>query len=218
MSAIGVLTKARFWKVLGGAIFGLLGLFVVAGFAFVQQVGGLSQLVEHRLNRISDRLVVVVSDAGLGLQMSLRPLTLKIDHMRIELDQSKISVPTAEFEFGFASLYTRQPEKLILRGLDLDLLKTENGWNMPKIMELTGALFDRAEQAGTIAQSLITRKIGIGVASMTLSDAKGILPQARFSDLYFDFESLTNGSLVGSIRGRRTGIKTLVISPNPHQP
>ncbi len=202
MSAIGVLTTARFWKVLGGAIFGLLGLCVVAGFAFVQQAGGLSQLVEHRLNKISDRLVVAVSDAGLGLQMSLRPLTLNIDHMRIELDQSKILVPTAEFEFGFASLLTGQPEKLILRGLDLDLVKTENGWNMPKIMGVTGALLGRTEQAGKIAQNLTMRKIGIDVASMTLSDATGILPKVRFSDLYFDFEALTNGSLVGSIRGR----------------
>ena len=109
MAAIGVLRTARFWKVLGGAIFGLLGLCVVAGFAFVQQAGGLSQLVEHRLNKISDRLVVAVSDARLGVQISLRPLTLNIDHIRIELDQSKILVPTAEFEFGFASLMTRQP-------------------------------------------------------------------------------------------------------------
>ena len=202
MAAIGVLRTARFWKVLGGAIFGLLGLCVVAGFAFVQQAGGLSQLVEHRLNKISDRLVVAVSDARLGVQISLRPLTLNIDHIRIELDQSKILVPTAEFEFGFASLMTRQPEKLILRGLDLDLVKTEDGWSMPKIMGVTGALLDRTEQAGKIAQNLTMRKIGIDVASMTLSDATGILPEVGFSDLYFDFESLTNGSLVGSIRGR----------------
>ena len=46
------------------------------------------------------------------------------------------------------------------------------------------------------------RKIGIDVAKMTLSDATGTLPKVRFSDLYFDFESLTNGSLIGSIRGR----------------
>ena len=65
---------------LGGAIFGLLGLCVVAGFAFVQQAGGLSQLVEHRLNKISDRLVVAVSDARLGADI-LRPLTLNIDHI-----------------------------------------------------------------------------------------------------------------------------------------
>ena len=100
MSAISVLTTARFWKVLGGAVFGSLGLCIVAGFAFVHQAGGLSKLVEHRLNKISDTLVVAVSDAGLGVQMSLRPLTLKIYDMRIELDQSKILVPTAEFEFG----------------------------------------------------------------------------------------------------------------------
>ena len=96
MSAIGVLTTAKFWKVLGGAFFGLLGLCVVAGFTVVQKAGGLSQLVEHRLNNISDRLVVAVSDAGLGVQMSFRPLTLRLDYMRIELDQNKILVPTAE--------------------------------------------------------------------------------------------------------------------------
>ena len=180
MLAIGVFTTAKFWKAIGGTIFGLLGLCVVAGFAFVQQAGGLSQLVENQMNKISDRHVVAVSDAGLGFQISLRPLTLKIDHVRIELDQSKILVPSAEFEFGFASLLTRQPEKLILRGLDLDLVKTENGWNIPKIMGVTGALLDQTGQAGAIAQSLPMRKIGIDVAKMTLSDATGTLPKLDF--------------------------------------
>ena len=208
MSVIGFLAKARFWKILGGTTFGLLGLFFVAGFTFVQQAGGLSQLVEHRLNGISKRFVVFVSDARLSVQMSLRPLTLKLDNMRIELDQSKILVPTAQFEFGFASLLTRQPEKLILRGLDLDLVKTENGWNIPKIMGVTEALLDSSGQADGIAKGLTMRKIGIDVTSMTLSDSTGILPKVRFSDLHFDFESLTNDSLVGSIRGRHdTGTK-----------
>ena len=73
MVAISVLTTARFWKVLGGVVFGLLGLCGLAGFAFIQHAGGLSQLVEHRLNKISDRFVVAVSDAELGVQMSARP-------------------------------------------------------------------------------------------------------------------------------------------------
>ena len=114
MLAIGVFTTAKFWRAIGGTIFGLLGLCAVAGFAFVQQAGGLSQLVENQMNKISDRLVVAVSDAGLGLQMSFRPLTLKIDNMRIELDQSKILVPAAEFEFGFASLLTSQDRKSVV--------------------------------------------------------------------------------------------------------
>ena len=202
MAAIGVLTTARFWKVLCGAVFGLLGLCGVAGFAFVQQAGGLSQLVEHRLNKISDRFVVAVSDAGLSVQMSPRPLTLEIDDMRIELDQSKILVPTAEFEFGFTSLLTRQPEKLILRGLDLDLVKTETGWNIPKIMGVMSTILKQTGRDVETAQSHTIRKIGIDVATVTLSDATGILPKVRFSDLFFDLESLRNGSLVGSIRGR----------------
>ena len=103
-------------------------------------------------------------------------------------------------------------KKLILRGLDLDLVKTENGWDIPKIIGMTGALLDRTGQDGKIAQILTMRKIGIDVDSMTLSDATGTLPKVRFSNLYFDFESLTNGSLVGSIRGRHdTSVTVLVI-------
>ena len=73
MSVIDVLRTARFLRNLGGAIFGLLLVCVVAAFAFVQQAGGLSQLVEQRLNKISDRLVVMVADAGLR-QFSARRL------------------------------------------------------------------------------------------------------------------------------------------------
>ena len=180
MSVISVVTTARFWKIFGGAIFGLLLLCVGAGFAFVHQAGGLSQLVEQRLNKISDRLIVAVADAGLGVRMSARPLTLKIDNMRIKLDQSHIVVPAAEFEFGFASLLTKQPEKLVLRGLDLDLAKTATGWNIPKIMGLTGSLLGQTGQGGEIAKTLAMRKIGIDVTSMTLSDATGALPIVRF--------------------------------------
>ena len=133
------------------------------------------------------------------------------------MDQSKILVPTAKFEFGFGSLLTGHPEKLILRSLNLDLVKTENGWNIPKIMGVTGALLDRTGQAGTNAHSQTIRKIGIDVSSISLSDATGILPKVRFSDLYFDFESLTNGSLLGSVRGRHdTRMKGAVIYRNLH--
>ena len=111
-------------------------------------------------------------------------------------------VPAAEFEFGFASLLTRQPEKLVLRGLDLDLVKTATGWDIPKIMGVTGSLLGQTGQGVEIAKMPAMRKIGIDVTSMTLSDATGALPKVRFSDLFFDFESLANGSLVGSIRGR----------------
>ena len=166
-------------ETIGGTIFGLLSLCAVAGFAFVQQAGGLSQLVENQINKISDRLVCGVG-CRVGLADVFSAAHAEIDNMRIELDQSKILVPTAEFEFGFASLLTRQAEKLILRGLDLHLVKTENGWNIPKIMGVTGALLDQNGQTGAIAKSLTIRKIGIDVAKMTLSDATGTLPKVDF--------------------------------------
>ena len=74
-----------------------------------------------------------------------------------------------------------------MRGLDLDLVKTEHDWNIPKIMGAIEALFDRTGHAGTITQSFTMRKIGMDVTSMTLSDTTGVLPKVIFSDLYFDF-------------------------------
>jgi hypothetical protein len=180
-------------------------VLVIASVVFVQQAGGLSPLVERQLNKISDQIVVRVSDAGLDLQWSSRPVVLKTYDVQMQLQESTLQIPSAEFEFGLATLLTGQPEKLVLRGLDLDLVKTANGWNLPKIIGVTAPLLGRVDvtgASGASATGLAMRKIGIDAVSMTLSDATGVLPPVRFADLYFDFESLATGSLTGSLRGR----------------
>jgi hypothetical protein len=180
-------------------------VLVIASVVFVQQAGGLSPLVERQLNKISDQIVVRVSDAGLDLQWSSRPVILKTYDVQMQLQESTLQIPSAEFEFGLATLLTGQPEKLVLRGLDLDLVKTANGWDLPKIMGITAPLLGRKDApgaSGALATGLAMRKIGIDAVSMTLSDATGVLPPVRFADLYFDFESLATGSLTGSLRGR----------------
>ena len=180
-------------------------VLAIASVVFVQQAGGLSPLVERQLNKISDRIVVRISDAGLDLQWSSRPVVLKTYNVQMQLQESTLHIPSAEFEFGLATLLTGQSEKLVLRGLDLDLVKTANGWDLPKIMGITAPLLGRKDApgaSGALATGPAMRKIGIDAVSMTLSDATGVLPPVRFADLYFDFESLATGSLTGSLRGR----------------
>ena len=202
MSAMGFIATRRFWTYLSGAMLASLLVLVIASVVFVQQAGGLSPLVERQLNKISDQIVVRVSDAGLDLQWSSRPVVLKTYDVQMQLQESTLQIPSAEFEFGLATLLTGQPEKLLLRGLDLDLVKTANGWNLPKIMGVTAPLLGHTDVPGASATGLAMRKIGIDAVSMTLSDATGVLPPVRFADLYFDFESLATGSLTGSLRGR----------------
>ena len=177
-------------------------VLVIAAVVFVQQAGGLSPLVERQLNKISDQIIVRVSDAGLDLRWSLRPVVLKTYDVQMQVRQSTLQIPAAEFEFGLATLLTWQPEKLVLRGLDLDLVKTANGWNLPKIMGVTAPLLGQIDASGESMTGLTMRKIGIDAVSMTLSDATGVLPPVTFADLYFDFESLATGRLTGSLRGR----------------
>ena len=69
---------SKFWKYLGAMIAGLFLLLTVAGFAFVQQFGGFSNLVERQLNAISNGPVVTVSSTGFGIKWSERPLILKV--------------------------------------------------------------------------------------------------------------------------------------------
>ena len=112
---------SKFWKYLGAMIAGLFLLLTVAGFAFVQQFGGFSNLVERQLNAISNGPVVTVSSTGFGIKWSERPLILKVQGIQMEVQESTLLIPAAEFELGFSSLLTGQPEKLVLRGLDLDV-------------------------------------------------------------------------------------------------
>ena len=77
MSAMGFIATRRFWTYLGGAMLASLLVLAIASVVFVQQAGGLSPLVERQLNKVSDQIVVRVSDAGLDLQWSSRPVVLK---------------------------------------------------------------------------------------------------------------------------------------------
>ena len=86
---------------------------------------------------------------------------LTINNMRIKIDQSQVEVPAAEFEFGFSSMLSGQPEKLVLRGIDLDLAKTATGWNIPEIMEITASLLDRTRQDSDIAKTLPCGKLAL---------------------------------------------------------
>ena len=124
---MGFIATRRFWTYLGGAMLASLLVLAIASVVFVQQAGGLSPLVERQLNKISDQIVVRVSDAGLDLQWSSRPVVLKTYDVQMQLQESTLQIPSAEFEFGLTTLLTGQPEKLVLRGLDLDLVKTANG-------------------------------------------------------------------------------------------
>ena len=49
---------------------------------------------------------------------------------------------------------------------------------------------DRVQQSDDLPKRFAARKIGIDAVNVTMSDATGMLPQVKFSDLYFDFESL----------------------------
>ena len=69
MLAIGVLKTTRFWKVLGGMVFGLLGLWV-CWFRLYSAGGGIVPTGGTPVEQDFDRFVVAVSDAELGVQMS----------------------------------------------------------------------------------------------------------------------------------------------------
>jgi len=215
VSAMGFIISAKFWKYVFGAVLCVIALIGVAGVLYVNQAGGLARLIERQLNSVSDKLVVNIAAARLGVELSSRPLILTTSDVYITVGESTINLPAAELEFGLSSLLTGQPEKLVLRGVELDLVKTATGWRGSKLFGIAGALAEanalhpaasaHANPATTPAvppfQGL--RKIGIDAERVTLSDASGVLPPVAFSDIYVDLDALAAGALSGTVRGRQ---------------
>ena len=201
---MGFMLSAKFWKYISSILLSLIVLFGVAGFFYVNQAGGLAQLIESKFNNVSGKIDLKVGSARIGAVLSLRPLVLKTYDVYINAEESSIKLPVAEFEFGLTSLTTGKPEKLVFRGLELDLVKTTEGWSGHKIFGFIGMLSGKSAKNASAQVNHGLQKIGIDDFSITLADASGQLPSVKFSNLYLDFELLSAGALSGSLRGRHT--------------
>ena len=121
-----------------GMLLALVGMGA-GGYVYINQAGGLRQFLETELTILAGAGAVTVGEAHLGLAMTGQPLAVTAKDIVIDLDQSRLNLPDVELQFGLVSVFSGRPEAVILRGVQLDLVRQKQGWSGSAELFISGA-------------------------------------------------------------------------------
>jgi hypothetical protein len=188
-----------------GALLALVGM-VAGGYVYINQAGGLRQFLETELTILAGAGAVTVGEAHLGLAMTGQPLAVTAKDIVIDLDQSRLDLPDVELQFGFASLFNGRPEAVILRGVQLDLVRQKQGWSGSAELLFMGQVGARsAAHPDAMSKSRLAgiKRIAVETDRLSLRDADGVRPPIILSDIHIDLVALADDDVSGSMRARR---------------
>ena len=77
---------------------------VGVGYLYVNQVGGLSRLLEAELATMVGSGTATVGEARISVSLSRRPLLLTAIDILISLESEQINLPRADLGFGWTSI------------------------------------------------------------------------------------------------------------------
>ena len=188
-----------------GALLALVGMGA-GGYVYINQAGGLRQFLETELTILAGAGAVTVGEAHLGVAMTGQPLAVTAKDIVIDLDQSRLNLPDVELQFGFASLFNGRPEAVILRGVQLDLVRQKQGWSGSAELLFLGQVGARsAAHPDAMSKSRLAgiKRIAVETDRLSLRDADGARPPIILSDIHIDLVALADDDVSGSMRARR---------------
>ena len=104
MSAQKQITVIGILKALVITFTSLIIVMVGAGYLYVNQVGGLSRLLETELTTMVGSGTATVGDARISVSLSRQPIKLTASDLVINLDSEQIKLPRADMGFGWTSV------------------------------------------------------------------------------------------------------------------
>ena len=185
----------------------------IVGFVIVQ-AGGLRQLLEYELSKISAEVTAEVGAARLAFSISPTPLSVKAEDITFSFGDEAVIVPEGEVKFGFKSLWTGMPLALNLRGIEIQLVKSATGWSGSESTALLNALLGSpADNVTKRATDPVTdnnrvnfaglKQISIETDLVMISDATGALAPIQLTSIYIDAQLEESGKIAGGVRGQR---------------
>ncbi|MDB2390549.1 AsmA-like C-terminal domain-containing protein [Alphaproteobacteria bacterium] len=185
----------------------------IVGFVVVQ-AGGLRQLLEHELSKVSPMVSAEVGAARFTFSMSSTPLSVFAQDITFSFGDDAVIVPEGEVKFGFKSLWTGVPVALNLRGMEIHLVKSAMGWSGSQSTAFLKALLGTADdEASNLATEAATEKapitfsgvqyISVETDLVTVSDATSMLAPVQLTGIYIDARLDEAGQIMGGIRGQR---------------
>ena len=194
----------------------LLIIVLIAGIAgfVVVQAGGLRQLLEYELSKVSPAVTAEVGAARFAFSMSSTPISVVAEDIAFSFGDGAVTVPEGEVKFGFNSLWTGLPLALNLRGMEIQLVKSATGWSGSQSTALLNALLGTPSvhatvpaddpATGNVAVKFTGLKhISIETDLVTISDATGALAPIQLTGIYIDTQIEASGQIIGGVRGQR---------------
>ncbi|MDC3234851.1 DUF3971 domain-containing protein [Candidatus Puniceispirillum sp.] len=211
MSAQKRITVTGILKALVITFTSLVIVVASAGYLYVNEVGGLSRLLETELATMVGSGTATVGDARISVSLSRQPIQLTASDLVITLDSEQINLPRADMGFGWTSVLGGRPETIFLRGVKLDLVKKSSGWSgSPAILFLDRLAKNANQTRPNSTQLQNTRSylggvklIAIETDRLSLSHENRALPDLVFENIYIDVTSGDSGEVSGSMRASR---------------
>ena len=100
-----------------------------AGYWYLDRQGGIITLLENNLSYPEENFYVEVGSVSWSIQWSATPLVVDVRDVDITAGTQTLHLPESTLYFGRKSIATQgQPEILIVKGLEVDLIKSAEGW------------------------------------------------------------------------------------------
>ena len=202
----------------------LSAVLVAAPLIYLQQVGGLTGIIETQLSRqlarAGDDLSLTIGDVGLEMRLPALHVTITAQDVVIDGAHTVLVIPAASAVFTPAGLLAQAPFEIVFSGLGLQLDIDPAAPNMrasPALSLFAGMSGSRANDAGVAT----AQKLRIDGATLNIRDLTGRLAPLRFEDVSasgsFDAGTLVTGNISATriIGQQAAGTLDLMILGDP---
>ena len=151
----------------------LLALAVIgySVYARVNDAGGLKSVLQTALNDATVGISTTIEDTEIGFQFSAAPFRLKATNIRLEAQDTALTLPSSEFGFSLFNLMQGRfvPSDMRMSGLEIEIVHGDEGWHAgPSMALITALMRENAENAASSDALSSIRNIFIGNAKLVV--------------------------------------------------
>ena len=151
----------------------LLALAVIgySVYARVNDAGGLKSVLQTALNDATVGISTTIEDTEIGFQFSSAPFRLKATNIRLEAQDTALTLPSSEFGFSLFNLMQGRfvPSDMRMSGLEIEIVHGDEGWHAgPSMALITALMRENAENAASSDALSSIRNIFIGNAKLVV--------------------------------------------------
>ena len=131
-------------------IIGGLGAVGYGLYAKINRDGGLTAVLQSKLSNAEMGLTSTIEDTRIHVELSATPIRLQATQIRLATEDTILTLPYSEFGFSLFNLIKGElvPSDVVIRGLDMELIRGQDGWETGSSMQLIGAFIENYNANG----------------------------------------------------------------------